>query len=525
MTKYIFFTGGVVSSLGKGLTAASLGKLLQSRGLKIGIIRLDPYFNPDPSTMNPYQHGEVFVTNDGAETDLALGHYERFMNINLTEQSCTTLGRIYRHILDQEREGVFGGSTVQVVPHVTNECKNVILAGPSDEEFDIVIVEIGGTVGDMECHAFLETIRQVRQDVGRKNTLFVHVALVPYLHKAEEPKTKPVQHSVKTLRSIGIQPDIIVCRTEVLLDESATDKIALFCDIDKDAVIQRLDTDNIYDIPMDLYEQKMDQIVIDKLNLDCGEADVASWESFYNKSIADLKPVKIALVGKYTSLPDAYLSVTEALRHCAINEGLQAEIKMIAAQDLTSENVEATLGYADGIIIPDGFGVRGSEGMMLAAKYGRQSQKPTFAIGMGMHTAVVEFARNVAGIKNAGIPETENADETVIFATRTAGEQQGGSLECGLKDISLMHHTKIFDIYNSDMIKERHRHRYSLDVAYKKVLEDAGMVFSGYCADGEIVEAMELPEHPWFVACQFRPEFLSRPEYPHPLYTSFVKSL
>lgn len=518
MTKYIFFTGGVVSSLGKGLTAASLGKLLKARGLKVGVLRLDTYFNTDNGLMNPYQHGEVFVTNDGAETDLALGHYERFMNVSLSGKACSTLGRIYRRILDRERAGDFGGNTVQVIPHVTNEIKRAITHDLDNWAFDVIIVEIGGVVGDIESLAFLEAIRQIRRDLGRENTLFVHVALVPYLHMAGEVKTKPVQHSVKTLRNIGIQPDVIVCRTEVELDESAANKIALFCDIDREAVIQQVYTDDIYELPLNLRQQGFDRIVAEKLKLPIGEADIAGWEEFYRRSLQDNKPVKLALVGKYTTLPDAYISLVEALNHSAINQDAKAEVEMLAAQDITAENADELLsGYA-GIVIPDGFGCRGAEGMILAAGYARRNNVPLLALGMGMHAAVVEFARNVAKIP-AAMPESGEKD--ILFDTRGA-EKQGGSLDCGLFEIALTPGSRAAQIYQKPEILERHRHRYVLREDVEAALVAAGLKFGGRSAESNFVEVVEIPEHKWFMGLQYHPEFLSRPEFPHALLMDFL---
>ncbi len=518
MTKYIFFTGGVVSSLGKGLTAASLAALLKGRGLKVGVLRLDTYFNTDTGMMNPYQHGEIFVTNDGAETDLAIGHYERFMNVSLTGQACSTLGRIYRDILDRERAGEFGGNTVQVIPHITNEIKRTITEGLAAHDFDVIIVEIGGTVGDIESQAFLETIRQMRRDLGRRNTLFVHVALVPYLRLAGETKTKPVQHSVKTLRSLGIQPDVIVCRSEEPLDESAIGKISLFCDIDREAVFQQVYTDNVYELPLNLHRQGFDAIVADRLGLPDVPAKIDGWEEFYSRSMANNKTVRLALVGKYTSLPDAYISLTESLRHCAINLGLNVEIEMLAAQELDAATLSEKLSSFGGIVIPDGFGARGAEGMILAAGYARQHDIPLLAIGMGMHAALVEYARNVVKIP-AAMPETGSAD--VLFAD-VCGT---GSLECGLADVRLVEGSRVAEVYGTAEIAERHRYRYVLREDKAEILAAAGMVFSGRSVDGGRVEVMELPELKWFVGCQYHPEFVSRPEHPHPLITDFLRSL
>lgn len=517
-TKYIFFTGGVVSSLGKGLTAASLGTLLKGRGLKVGVLRLDTYFNTDNGQMNPYQHGEVFVTNDGSETDLALGHYERFMNMSLGKSCCSTLGRIYRRILDRERSGDFGGSTVQVIPHVTNEIKRTITSGLAELGFDVIIVEIGGVVGDIESLAFLESIRQLRYDLGKENTLFVHVALVPYLRVAGEAKTKPVQHSVKTMRSLGLQPDVIICRTEVELDEAAISKISLFCDIERAAVLQEVYTDNVYELPLTLHRQGLDKIVAERLGLPEKDADISGWDAFYQRSLANNKPVQLALIGKYTSLPDAYISLKEALRHCGINLGLDVQVEMLAAQELTPENLTERLsGYA-GLVIPDGFGVRGTDGMILAAGWARRQQKPCLAIGMGMHAALVEFCRNVAGLA-AAMPETGSAD--VLFAARSSS----GSLECGLLPISLREKSRLAAIYDRLEIHERHRHRYVLREDVAEALQKAGLQISARSAESNFVEAVELPEHPWFIGCQYHPEFLSRPEQSHPLIMDFLQNI
>jgi len=519
-TKYIFFTGGVVSSLGKGLTAASLGTLLKGRGLKVGVLRLDTYFNTDNGQMNPYQNGEVFVTNDGSETDFALGHYERFMNISLGQSCCSTLGRIYRRILDRERSGDFGGNTVQVIPHVTNEIKRTITSGLAELAFDVIIVEIGGVVGDIESLAFLETIRQLRYDLGKENTLFVHVALVPYLRVAGEAKTKPVQHSVKTMRSLGLQPDVIICRTEVELEEAAISKISLFCDIERAAVFQEVYTDNVYELPLTLHRQGLDKIVAERLRLPEKEADISGWDAFYQRSLANNKPVRLALIGKYTSLPDAYISLAEALRHCGINLGIDVQVDMLAAQELTPENLTERLSEYAGLVIPNGFGVRGTDGMILAAGWARQQQKPCLAIGMGMHAMLVDYARNVAGLA-AAMPESGSPD--VLFTARSSS----GSLECGLMPVSLREKSRLAAIYGRLEIHERHRHRYVLREDVAAALSKAGLQISGRSAESNFAEAIELPaeNHPWFIGCQYHPEFISRPEQPHPLIMDFLQNI
>ena len=525
MTKFVFVTGGVVSSLGKGITAASLGRLLKSRGLKVAIQKFDPYINPDPGTMTPYQHGEVFVTDDGAETDLDLGHYERFVDINLTRYSSITMGKIYRSVLDKERSGFYDGVTVQVIPHITNEVKSAMTRLAREQDLDVLITEIGGTVGDIESLPYLETIRQLRRDLGKENTLFVHVTLVPYIKAAGEAKTKPTQHSVKELRSIGIQPDIIICRSVFPLAKDITDKISLFCDIDKDAVMQVPDVDTIYEVPLVLLEQGFDKIVADKLNIKLNPAAVEDWLDFCQKAKSVEIPMTIALVGKYVQLPDAYLSISESLRHAAIYHNVKLDVKWIDAAKLTEERYEKELAGMAGIIVPSGFGIRGGYGKMLAACYARVNKIPFLGMGMGMHMAMVDFAREVVGIKDATVPETKTENPEIIFQywdNAICNGSLGGTLRVGSLPCRLQPGSLAAKAYGSELIFERHRHRYEFINAYRERFENKGMIMSGVTEDGETVEIVELKEHPWFVACQFHPEFKSRPQKPHPLFRDFI---
>ncbi len=528
MTKYIFVTGGVVSSLGKGITAASLGRLLKSRGLKVSIQKFDPYINIDPGTLSPYQHGEVYVTDDGSETDLDLGHYERFTDVNLSKHSSVSMGRIYASVLDDERWGKFNGGTVQVIPHITNEAKERMLLAGRSGDIDVVITEIGGTVGDIESLPYLETIRQIRQDLGKENTMFIHMTLVPYIKAAGEAKTKPTQHSVKELRSIGIQPDMIVCRSEIPLGKEITDKISLFCDTEPQGVIQLPDVDNIFRIPLVLASQSVDKLVVEHLGLQCGELDLSDWEAFCDKVDHATEEVEIALVGKYVELSDAYLSICEALKHAGFAFDRKLKINRIDATTLTKENIAATLGAAKGIIIPPGFGVRGAEGKVLAAQYARANQLPFLGIGMGMQAALVDFARNVAGLAQAEMPEINPYDDDQLLRPWQPLQQDdnlelGGTLCLGLGPCQLTEGTLAYQAYGQKDVAERHRHRYLLNNAYRPQLEQAGMVFSGVNPENGDAEIIELPDHPWFVACLFQPEFKSRPQRPHPLFREFIR--
>ena len=524
-TKYIFITGGVVSSLGKGLTAASLGRLLKSRGLRVSILKFDPYLNVDPGTMSPYQHGEVFVTEDGAETDLDLGHYERFIDVNLSKHSSVTSGKVYWSVINKERKGDYEGRTVQVIPHVTNEIKERITRVAKDGDIDVVITEIGGTVGDIESQPYLEAIRQIKYDVGRENVMYIHVTLVPYLSTAGELKTKPTQHSVKELRSIGIQPDILICRTDVPLSMDIKKKIALFCNLQPHEVIQNVNVDCIYELPLMLEEEGLSQLVIDKLGIKCGKLDLTDWIEMTNK-IKNLKDkVKVALVGKYVELKDAYLSVSEALNHGGIYNDVNVEIIWIHSEDVTEENVNELLSDVDGILVPGGFGDRGIEGKITAIKYARENKIPFLGICLGMQMAVVEFARNVLGYKDAH--SSEFSKDTLhpvidLMPEQKDVENLGGTMRLGVYPCKLEKNTKALEIYKEELIYERHRHRYEFNNKYREEFEKNGMIISGISPDRRLVEIVELKDHPWFVASQFHPEFKSRPTRPHPLFKGFI---
>ncbi|ERJ12560.1 CTP synthase [Haloplasma contractile] len=525
MSKYIFVTGGVVSSLGKGITAASLGRLLKNRGLKVFMQKFDPYINVDPGTMSPYQHGEVFVTDDGAETDLDLGHYERFIDVNLSQNSNITTGRVYSGVIEKERKGEYLGSTVQVIPHITNEIKEKVFAAGDESGADVVITEIGGTVGDIESLPFLEAIRQVRRDIGIDNTLYIHNTLVPYLKAAGEMKTKPTQHSVKELRSLGIHPDIIVLRTEHELDETIKDKIALFCDVDKDEVIEARDAEVLYEVAINFRKQGLDQIVCNHLKIDSSEPDMAEWEQLIETVKHLEETVTIGLVGKYVQLHDAYLSVAEALRHAGYHHNTTVEIKWIDAEEVDSENVHHELADVDGILVPGGFGPRAIEGKINAIKYARENKIPYFGICLGMQLATVEYSRNVVGLKGAN--STEMDEDTPYPIIDYLPEQykdieMGGTLRLGLYDCQLKEGTKTYAAYMSGEIKERHRHRYEFNNKFKNILNEAGMIFAGSNPQTGLVEIVEIKDHPWFVAVQFHPEFLSRPQRPHPLFRDFI---
>ncbi|MED1438918.1 CTP synthase [Aeribacillus composti] len=525
MTKYIFVTGGVVSSLGKGITAASLGRLLKNRGLNVTIQKFDPYINVDPGTMSPYQHGEVFVTDDGAETDLDLGHYERFIDINLNKYSNVTTGKIYSAVIKKERRGDYLGGTVQVIPHITNEIKDRIFRAGRETNADVVITEIGGTVGDIESLPFLEAIRQMKNEAGRKNVMYIHCTLVPYIKAAGEMKTKPTQHSVKELRSLGIQPNVIVVRTEMPISQEMKDKIALFCDIEPKAVIECRDADILYSVPLALQEQNLDQIVCDYLDLQCGQADMTEWIELVNKVRNLSKTVKIALVGKYVELQDAYISVVEALKHAGYYYDADVEIDWINAEHVTKENVADLLQGAEGILVPGGFGDRGVEGKIIATQYAREQKIPFLGICLGMQVASIEFARNVLGLKGANSSEIDpNTPYPIIdlLPEQKEVEDLGGTLRLGLYPCKLKEGTKAYEAYNDEVIYERHRHRYEFNNEFRQQMEEAGFVFSGTSPDGRLVEIIELQDHPWFVASQFHPEFTSRPTRPQPLFREFI---
>jgi CTP synthase len=526
-TKYIFVTGGVASSLGKGITAASLGRLLKNRGLKVSIQKLDPYINIDPGTMSPYQHGEVYVTDDGAETDLDLGHYERFIDENLSKNSNTTTGKIYWSVIQKERKGEYLGGTVQVIPHITNEIKQRIYRVARERDIDVVITEIGGTVGDIESLPFLESIRQVKYEVGRENVCFIHVTLVPYLGKSGELKTKPTQHSVKELRSIGIQPDIIVCRSERHISREMKDKIGLFCNIDGDSVIQNLDASSIYEVPLMLSKEGLDTLVVKKLSIDCAQADNTEWMNMVDK-LKNLKgKVKIALVGKYVELHDAYLSVVEALTHGGIYNDCEVEVNWVNACDVTEENFKDILCDADGILVPGGFGDRGIEGKILAINYARENNVPFLGICLGMQCAVIEYSRNVLKLDGANSSEIDqNIQYPVIdlMPEQRDIDEKGGTMRLGIYPCKLTEGTKSRTAYDEEVIYERHRHRYEFNNEYRSQLVGAGMQLSGISPDERLVEIIEIPEHKWFVGVQFHPEFKSRPNKPHPLFRDFIKA-
>ncbi|KYD26048.1 CTP synthase [Geobacillus sp. FSL W8-0032] len=527
MTKYIFVTGGVVSSLGKGITAASLGRLLKNRGLNVTIQKFDPYINVDPGTMSPYQHGEVFVTDDGAETDLDLGHYERFIDINLNKYSNVTTGKIYSAVIRKERRGDYLGGTVQVIPHITNEIKERVFRAGRETNADVVITEIGGTVGDIESLPFLEAIRQIKSDVGRENVMYIHCTLVPYIKAAGEMKTKPTQHSVKELRSLGIQPNVIVVRTEMPMPQEMKDKIALFCDIDPKAVIEARDADTLYAVPLMLQEQKLDQIVCEHLRLNCREADMTEWKALVEKVRNLSKTTKIALVGKYVELPDAYISVVEALRHAGYAFDTDIDIQWINAEHVTRDNVADLLKEADGILVPGGFGDRGVEGKMEAIRYAREQRVPFFGICLGMQLASIEFARNVVGLSGAHSSEFDaNTPHPIIdlLPEQKDVEDMGGTLRLGLYPCKLQEGTLAYAAYGDKVVYERHRHRYEFNNQYRSIMEEHGFVFSGTSPDGRLVEVIELKDHPWFVAAQFHPEFTSRPTRPQPLFREFVRA-
>ncbi|KAJ53281.1 CTP synthetase [Clostridium tetanomorphum DSM 665] len=526
-TKYIFVTGGVVSSLGKGITAASLGRLLKNRGMKVSIQKFDPYINIDPGTMSPYQHGEVFVTDDGAETDLDLGHYERFIDESLSKSNNVTTGKIYWSVINKERKGDYLGGTVQVIPHITNEIKERVYRVSKEKDVDVVITEIGGTVGDIESLPFLEAIRQIKYDVGRENVCFIHVTLVPYLGKSGELKTKPTQHSVKELRSIGIQPDIIVCRSEKTISQDLKNKIGLFCNVDKGCVIQNLDAENLYEVPLMLHKEGLDNIVCEKLSLGCKDIDNRQWKAMVHNIKNLSKKVTIALVGKYVELHDAYISVVESLSHGGYANDASIEIKWISSMDITKENSNEILKDANGILIPGGFGDRGVEGKIEAIRWARENSIPLFGICLGMQCSVIEFARNILGYEGAHSSEIDPETKYPVIdlmPEQKDVDEKGGTMRLGLYPCKLLKESKAFEAYGEEIIYERHRHRYEFNNEYRKNLIEAGLVISGTSPDGRLVEIIEMKNHPWFVAVQFHPELKSRPNRPHPLFKEFIKA-
>jgi CTP synthase len=533
MTKYIFVTGGVVSSLGKGLAASSIGCLLEARGMKVQMMKLDPYINVDPGTMSPFQHGEVFVTDDGAETDLDLGHYERFTHAHLTKANNWTSGRIYLSVIEKERRGDYLGKTIQVIPHITDEIKNAVKAVADKDNPDVLIVEIGGTVGDIESLPFMESIRQLGNEVGRGNAIYVHVTLVPFIAAAGELKTKPTQHSVRELREIGISADILLCRSEKPLSLDLRRKIAGFCNVQENAVIAALDVPTIYEVPLAFHEQGLDDLIINDLQLSerFPHADLKRWRELVStiKEPSEGK-VKIAIVGKYVELEDSYKSLREALTHAGVANNLQVQVQWLESENLMQDDYESQLQDYDAILVPGGFGKRGVSGMLRAIKYARKSRTPYFGICLGMQTACIEFARNVCGLKEADSTEfNEHTEFPVIFKLRDLVdvEELGGTMRLGAWDCNLKEESLVREVYHgAETISERHRHRYEFNPAFRQKLEQNGLVFSGVSPDGKFVEMIELPKenHPYFVACQFHPEYKSKPLDAHPLFVSFVKA-
>ncbi|NHZ70603.1 MAG: CTP synthase [Proteobacteria bacterium] len=525
MTKHVFVTGGVTSSLGKGITSASLGRLLKARGYRVVLQKLDPYINVDPGTMNPFEHGEVYVTDDGGETDLDLGHYERFVGESLSRDSNVTTGSIYQSVIRKERRGDYLGATVQVIPHITNEIKARIRKLGQRDDVDVVITEVGGTVGDIESLPFLEAIRQVRKDVGEKNTCYIHVTLVPYLSTSEELKTKPTQHSVAELRSRGILPEIIVVRSDRPIDESATRKISLFCDVEADAVINALDVSNIYAVPLALRAAGLDDVVMRELQLEAPDPDLSDWETMVTEMAAPEGEVTIGVVGKYVDLPDAYLSVVEALRHASRTSRVKATIRWIPADDVDGLLVDSYLEDLDGVLVPGGFGIRGIEGKIQAIRYARENNIPFLGLCLGLQCAVIEYARNVVGLSHAHSSEFDpvSPDPVIdLMETQKDVSDMGGTMRLGLYPAKLADGTLVRALYGSEVVYERHRHRWEVNNKYRTPLEDAGMSLSGASPDGRLVEFIELPDHPYFIATQAHPELISRPDRPHPLFDGFV---
>lgn len=534
MTRYIFVTGGVVSSLGKGIASASLGALLEARGLSVAMMKLDPYINVDPGTMSPFQHGEVFVTDDGAETDLDLGHYERFVRTKTTKRNNFTTGRVYETVLRKERRGDYLGGTVQVIPHITDEIKRRVLEGPGD--VDVCLVEVGGTVGDIESQPFLEAVRQLKIELGGEKAILMHLTLVPYIATAGETKTKPTQHSVKELRTIGLIPDILVCRSEVEIDAGARKKISLFTNVEERAVISLPDAKTIHAIPRLLSEQKLDEIVVDKLRLDCGAADLKEWDWVVDNELNPEGDVTIAMVGKYMELLDAYKSLIEALKHAGIHHKTKVNFQFIDSEDVEQKGT-SILEKADAILVPGGFGNRGVEGKILTAQYARENKVPYLGICLGMQVAVIEFARNVAGMSGANSTEFDNTSEYPVIGlitewldstgkteTRDENSDLGGTMRLGGQESHLVSGSKAREIYGKDVIVERHRHRYEVNNQLIGRIQEAGLTVGGWSEDDTLVEMVELKDHPWFVACQFHPEFTSTPRDGHPLFGSFVKA-
>jgi CTP synthase len=527
VTKYVFVTGGVVSSLGKGITAASLGRLLKARGLKVVLQKLDPYINVDPGTMNPFQHGEVFVTDDGGETDLDLGHYERFTGEHLRRDSNVTTGSIYQTVIQKERRGDYLGDTVQVIPHITNEIKSRVRRLGEIDDVDVVIAEIGGTVGDIEGLPYLEAIRQLRKDVGRDNTLYIHVTLVPFIAASDELKSKPTQHSVAELRSRGIQPDVIVVRSDRSIDEQVRRKISLFCDVEPNAVISVPDANDIYEVPLMLRSAGLDDVVVDRLSIEAGEPDLTAWEALVAKSSSVEGEVTVGVVGKYVDLPDAYLSVVEALRHAALANGGSLDLRWVPSDDLPGLLGSSYLEDLDGILVPGGFGGRGIEGKVFAVRHAREQRVPYLGLCLGLQCAVIEYARNVVGLNEAHSGEFDPTSPHRVIDLMDSQQDVndlGGTMRLGLYAAKLADGSLVRKLYGEELIYERHRHRYEVNNRYRKDLEAAGLRLSGVSPDEQLVEVIEVPGHPFFLASQFHPEFKSRPDDPHPMFLGFVEA-
>ena len=525
MSKYIFVTGGVVSSVGKGITVASIGTLLKSRQITSSAQKLDPYINVDPGTMSPYQHGEVFVTQDGAETDLDLGNYERFLDINITSESNVTSGQIYSMVIAKERHGDFLGGTIQVVPHVTNEIKDRFKHLAQTSQADVVLIEVGGTVGDIEGQPFLEAIRQMRNDVGRDNVFYIHVTYLPYLGTTQELKTKPTQHSVNELRRIGIQPDVIICRSDYPVSEGIRDKISLFCDVERQAVIPLPTIDTIYEVPLVLEEAGLGRLIVDKLNLNAKTADLSQWQELAISLKAEREPVTIALAGKYVELRDAYFSVREALCHAALHHNRKINMLWVQSEDLENEDCEAVLRSAQGIIVPGGFGTRGIEGMIKAATYARTNKIPYLGLCLGLQVMVIDFTRFVLDSSRANSTEFDPGTPHPVIdllPEQRGVESKGGTMRLGNYPCQLVPGTHAASAYGESLINERHRHRFEFNNEYRQQLQEGGMIYSGLSPDGNLVEICELANHPWMLSCQFHPEFASRPHRPHPLFRDFI---
>ncbi|MBO3457769.1 CTP synthase [Aetokthonos hydrillicola] len=527
MSKFVFVTGGVVSSIGKGIVAASLGRLLKSRGYSVSILKLDPYINVDPGTMSPFQHGEVFVTQDGAETDLDLGHYERFTDTSMSRLNSVTTGSIYQAVINKERRGDYDGGTVQVIPHITNEIKERITRVAKNTISDVVITEIGGTVGDIESLPFLEAIRQLRKEVGRHNVLYMHVTLIPWIASAGEMKTKPTQHSVKELRSIGIQPDILICRCDRALQPGLKQKLSEFCDVPAECVIPAIDAKSIYEVPLILEREGLAQQALELLNMEQRQPDLLQWQTLVDRMYSPKHPVEIAIVGKYVRLSDAYLSVVEALRHAAISMSGELRIRWVNSEELENSEIDTHLDGVDGVLVPGGFGSRGVDGKIAAITYAREQQIPFLGLCLGMQCSVIEWGRNVVGFKDSDSAEFNPHTENPVI--NLLPEQQdvvdlGGTMRLGLYPCRIIPNTLAFQLYHEEVIYERHRHRYEFNNAYRNLFLESGYVISGTSPDGRLVEMIELPSHPFFISCQFHPEFQSRPSTPHPLFIGFIEA-